>query len=760
MAKTGSFAEVVVDIFAREADRVFQYRIPPFLMENIKIGSRVLVPFRTRKLEGFVIGFSDTQEVEKVKDIIDISGEKEVLSPEMIELARWVSQTYLCPLSAVLNTMAAPKLKAAKLRFVKRYWPGVRQFEKEFNCTPKQAIILKAALKKPGMTRKELAEAAGVSPSTVDAAASKGILRVEKKPASIEERKERFAFKEVPKLNQEQLRAVSEIKLALEKGGYSAFLLYGVTGSGKTEVYMRAVAKALALGRQSIILVPELSMTPQMVDDFQSRFGDRVAVLHSALSRGERYDGWRRVESGRADIVLGARSAVFAPVKKLGLIVVDEEHEPAYKQEDSPRYHAREVALERARLAGATVVLGSATPSLETYCRALKGGFKRLNLYNRVDGRPLPEVKIVDLRKEVRAGNRGIFSRLLLKKIGKRLDAGEQVILFLNRRGHSTFVICRECGRVLKCPHCDISLTYHVDGKLRCHYCNYVIKMPNSCPSCGSVYINYLGVGTQKVEDEIRHFFPQARILRMDSDTTQRKGTYHHILKVFQEGEADVLIGTQMVAKGLNLQGVTLVGVVNADSMLYLPDFRSAERAFQLLTQVAGRAGRGKGLGEVIIQTYTPGHYSIVNAKKHGYLDFLKQELPVRYRMAYPPFIRLVRVIITGRVKEAVTECAQYIKNVFVRYKKCNCPENCHLSSKCNLFGDHDLVEIMGPAPAPLGRIKDAYRWQIILKGFKRERLEQICRAGLEEVEKDYKTSRHMSCGLRIIIDVDPYSMF
>ncbi|HZK18038.1 MAG TPA: primosomal protein N', partial [Clostridia bacterium] len=637
----------------------------------------------------------------------------------------------------VLNTVAMPALRPVERRSIKRYLPGLtdekaRAAIKSGKRYRKQIDVLKTSLEHPGLTRPQLARKAGVSVSTVDAAHKRGLIkRVETSPLP--------NFGRARKVNkyiltEEQVVAADMLVRALQgENAPKYYMLHGVTGSGKTAVYLEASKRAVQLGKQVIVLVPEISLTAQLLGEFFNVFGKRVAIMHSALSAGERGSEWKRVREGKVDVVVGARSAVFAPVPRLGLIVLDEEHEQTYKQEESPRYHAREVALKRAELTGAVVVLGSATPSLETYCRALKGGFGHLKLQYRVEEKPLPKVKIMDMREELRKGNKGLFSKRLIEKIQERLNAGEQTILFLNRRGFSTFIICRECGQVLKCPHCEISLTYHRDGKLRCHYCNYTAGTPRLCPLCRSKYMGYFGAGTQKIESEIGRIFPEARISRMDSDSTVRKGTHQRILDGVIKGRTDILVGTQMVAKGLHLPGVTLVGVVNADSTLHMPDFRAAERTFQLLTQVAGRAGRGEKPGEVIIQTYSPEHYSIKAAQKHDYLQFLREELNIRDSLFYPPFTLLARIMLYGPDGDFVAGKAgalkEYLGDAVKAYKK-------------------DKVFILGPTPTAMYKTKDQYRWQIIIKGTSRAAVREICAMAAN----GFKGTN--LCGL--VVDIDP----
>lgn len=608
--------------------------------------------------------------------------------------------------------------------------------------SPKQAAVIRTAMKSPGLTRQELAVAAQTTPKTVDAVVKKGLLKIsiERVPTGQPARTaDETALSGKLRLNSYQATALKNINHALSRNKFGVFLLQGVTGSGKTEVYLQAIASTLETGRQAVTLVPEISLTPQMIELFRGRFGGKVAVLHSALSDRERYNEWRRVKENEAPVVLGTRSAVFAPLPRLGLFVIDEEHESTYKQEDRLRYHAREVALKRAQLTGAVVVLGSATPSLESRFKAEAGRYYHLlKLPHRIDMRPLPPVRVLDMRKELKEGNRGIFSRRLVVAINGCLERGEQVLLFLNRRGYATIVVCRECGLVLKCPHCDISLTYHLDGRLRCHYCNYTTVLPEACPSCGSHYIRHFGTGTQKVQQEVQKLFPQARIVRMDRDTTTRKGSHYRIINAFLAGQADILIGTQMIAKGLDIPRVTLVGVINADTTLHMPDFRAAERTFQLLTQVAGRTGRGELAGEVLIQTYSPDHYSIAAAAKHDFEGFYRSEMPVRRLLGYPPFNHLARLLFTHKDEKEVKKGVEQAKII--------------LEKVVSRRGEH--IDILGPAPASLSRIKNRFRWQLVLKGPRRTLLKDVIKeglAGLEKLRPDFKPA--------VNVDINPQGM-
>ncbi|SFE40138.1 replication restart DNA helicase PriA [Alteribacillus iranensis] len=501
-----------------------------------------------------------------------------------------------------------------------------------------------------------------------------------------------------PALTEGQTNVLEPIVQSLEKKEHVPFLLRGVTGSGKTEIYLRAIERVIKTGKEAIVLVPEISLTPQMVERFKGRFGSKVAVLHSALSSGEKYDEWRKIHRKEVQVAVGARSAVFAPFENLGLLIIDEEHEGSYKQEDHPRYHARQVALWRGKYHGCPVIMGSATPSLESYARAKRGVYRLLELPERVNNTALPPVHITDMRTELKKGNRSVFSEILLEKLKDRLQKNEQSVLFLNRRGYSTFIMCRDCGYTAECPHCEITLTYHHnDRKIKCHYCGYEEILPSLCPECHSDQIRFFGTGTQKVEQELTKLLPEARVIRMDVDTTSRKGSHEKLLTSFGRGEADILLGTQMIAKGLDFPKITLAGILAADTMLHLPDFRASERTFQLLTQVSGRAGRDKLAGEVVIQTYTPDHYSIQYAKHHDYEAFMLEEMGQRKQGGYPPYYYLALVTIAHedvvQVMKTAEKIASYLKNSLS-------PE----------------TKVLGPTVSPIARIKDRYRYQCMIK--------------------------------------------
>ncbi|WP_409292176.1 primosomal protein N' [Peribacillus sp. SCS-37] len=537
-------------------------------------------------------------------------------------------------------------------------------------------------------------------------------------------------------LTKEQREALAPINESIDRKSDGTFLLYGITGSGKTEVYLQAIANSVSQGKEAIMLVPEISLTPQMVQRFKGRFGNEVAVLHSGLSAGEKYDEWRKIQRKEVKVVVGARSAIFAPFENLGIIIIDEEHESSYKQEENPRYHARDVAIRRSRRHGCPVVLGSATPSLETFARAQKKVYTLLTLRHRMNEAVLPEVEIVDMREELRGGNRSMFSSKLFEKLKDRVAKKEQTVLFLNKRGHSSFVMCRDCGKVLDCPHCDISLTYHrYNHQMKCHYCGFEAPMPSHCPECQSDHIRFFGTGTQKVEDELGKILPEARVIRMDVDTTGKKGSHEKLLRAFQEGQADILLGTQMIAKGLDFPNITLVGVLSADTMLHLPDFRASEKTFQLLTQVSGRAGRHQLPGEVIIQTYTPEHYSVELSAEQDFDAFYEQEMRLRKLSKYPPYYYLAMVTVSHEdLMKAVSVTERITK---------------FLST--GLSGDS---AVLGPVASPISRVNDRYRYQCLIKYKREPELRKMLKKIVDHYQKE--TSQD---GLQIAVDLNPYML-
>ncbi len=604
---------------------------------------------------------------------------------------------------------------------------------------PKQAALWQVVMSSPGISMGEACQVAGTDRRVVRELCKKGLIRMEQSPI----------WREHPVLTagepvhhhltlgqREACRAIEPALLAREA---KTFLLLGVTGSGKTQVYMEMINKVLALSRQALILVPEIALTPQMAARFQDRFPGKVAVLHSGMTAGEKYDTWQRIATGQVAVVVGARSAVFAPFENLGLIILDEEHEPSYKQESAPRYHAREVARWRAEWHQAVVILGSATPSLESFHAAMQGNYHLLSLPHRIAGRPMPVVHVVDLREEIRQGNRSMFSRLLQERVAKCLSNGEQAILFLNRRGFAGFLSCRDCGSAVMCPNCDVSLTPHGGGSvLVCHYCGYRCQPPARCPRCSGQRLRPFGIGTQQVEREISRLYPAARVLRVDRDTMTSGSSHIALWEKFRSGGADVLVGTQMIAKGLDFPGVTLVGVVAADTSLHIPDFRARERTFQLLTQVSGRAGRGQRPGEVVVQTFLPGDYAVQMAKAHDFHGFWRLEGVFREKHGYPPFGHLARFLLVGFHQETVAAGANQIKLAL---------EDTLVENRGTITG----VEILGPVPAVHARLQGYYRWQVVLKGPRLPELRLLCRAVLDR-EK-------LPSGVRFALEFDPLNM-
>ena len=690
---------VLVQISHKNIDRIFDYKVPSFLSNKIKVGIRVEIPFGYQRLEGFVLEIKDvSSHKNQLKEIIGIIDEDIVLNEELLNLGRFMKEKTLSTLISCYQVMLPKALKAKQGTTVaKKYITYYRLENKEgsnFNKTQKQIID---CFKNQKLIKKE----------TLMLISSSSVKTLEKKHILIPEKKECYRLsyeKESSKkmqLTKEQQQVVDEV-LTNEK--VENYLLFGVTGSGKTEVYMELIENSLNHGKTAIMLVPEISLTPQMIERFSKRFGSKIAAIHSALSEGERYDEWRRIHRGEAKIVIGARSAIFAPLENLGIIIIDEEHSDSYKQEDpAPRYSAIDIALERGRKNQAPVIMGSATPSLDAFARAEKGRYHLLHLSNRANQKPLPKVEIIDMNQEMKRV-KGHFSSQLLSKIEEKLERKEQIILLLNRRGYSSFVSCKNCGYTVKCPHCDITLTYHkTSSVLRCHYCGYATNMLLDCPECHEKSLSPLGVGTEKIEEELKKLLPLARVLRMDIDTTSRKGSHAKMSAAFQQQKYDILLGTQMVAKGLDFANVTLVGVLNADTSLNIPDFKSSEKTFSLLSQVAGRSGRSEKTGEVMIQTFNPTHYAISFVKSHDYLRFYKAEMNIRRNLKYPPYYYLTYIKISGSDYTLVEKESQKIKKSLEKYLK--------------------NTIILGPSPAFIYKINNIYRYGIILKYKKEENL-------------------------------------
>lgn len=849
---TYKVAKVIVDVPSRETDRPFDYFIPDELNEWIEVGSRVGVPFGRRTVQGFVLSLHRESEMDpsRMKPIQELLDLMPPLSPDLVELAEWMSRKYACSMISALQVMVPAALKGKAERYIsvagdESGQGAVSEAAAETGAVRPDGLFagpelltgeeeeivayvkaagqvtldhlsarfadragdLKGLIRRGILTETQMIKdkvrkktvktvAAAVSGEEAERALASfsaqarrqkevlqfllevgvplslqevlSTLRVtagtvaklaEKGFAVIEDvevfrdpyRNRQFKGSEPLERTAEQEVVYRKVTETLDDRSYGVFLLHGVTGSGKTEVYLQTIERCISLGRQAIVLVPEISLTPQMVERFKGRFGGKVAVMHSRLSTGERYDEWRKIREGRVQVAIGARSAVFAPFADLGLIVMDEEHETSYKQEETPKYHARDVAVYRAHQHNAAVILGSATPSLESYHAArsqVDDNFAPLllEMKQRPSGSHLPGVNIVDMREELRDGNRSMFSRALHEGIATRLERGEQTVLLLNRRGHSTFVMCRTCGYVAGCPECDISLTYHQkSNNLRCHYCGYAAPAPSICPECNSEHIRYFGTGTQRVEGELAKLFPGIRVIRMDVDTTTEKGSHEKLLQTFREKKGDVLLGTQMVAKGLDFPDVTLVGVIAADTALNFPDFRSAEKTFQLLTQVAGRAGRHQLPGEVFIQTYMPDHYSVIHASRHDYGSFVREELNHRRALHYPPYSRLILVTLSHEKLPLLLRMAENFAGD-LRGK----------AQRLGWYGNLDrfaaeALDILGPVASPIPRIKNRYRFQCMVK----------YRGPLDAVRLVRETAADTLANLRdaslqISIDVDP----
>ncbi len=696
-------AKVIVDL---ALDRDFDYEVPADLAARLAIGSLVTVPFGARQARGYVIGLADASARADLKAVRAVEGDHPYISDNLLRMARWISDYYAATFEQAVRTLLPCAVRrpgaAFKQALMIRPLPAAADPAAAARLTPRQGEVLAALCRiGPGKLR-DFLKATGASEAMARRLATLGVAEIAADRAA----RDPFAGCEILTtqpltLMPEQQVAFETVRGAIDTGQPPVVLLFGVTGSGKTEVYLQALDHALRQGKGGIVLVPEIALTPQTVERFRGRFGDRVAVLHSHLSDGERHDEWHRIHAGRAPVVVGARSALFAPVPRLGLIVVDEEHEHSYKQEEAPRYNARDMAVLRGRLEGCAVVLGSATPALESYYNAQRGKYHMVKLTHRVDHRRMPFVRVVDMRIETqRAGKVHVLSQDLVEAIRVRLDQAEQTILFLNRRGFSNSLLCTKCGYVAHCPQCSVTLTYHKVGPLLCcHICGWREAVPETCPNptCRDPAFRYPGAGTQKVEELVAQILPRARLRRMDSDSMTRKDAYHEVLGDFRAGKIDILIGTQMLAKGLHFPNVTLVGIIHADLGLHLPDFRAGERTFQLITQVAGRAGRGDVSGEVIVQTYTPFHPAIQAARRLDYEGFADQELAFRKETRYPPFQHVACVTIRGpdqaATAAAATEYAETLRRVL-----------------------GPSVAMAGPLAAPLARAKGMYRFQLLLR--------------------------------------------
>ena len=706
---TKRFAQIIIDISHEKVDRTFDYRIPPQLEDRISVGVLVKIPFgKGNSLrKGYVVGITDhaDYDADKIKEIAGIVEGSVSAESQLIMLAWWLKEQYGSTMNQALKTVLPVKQKVKpKEKKVLRLLIPEEQLEAVTAEAEKKSykarVRLFKALKENPLIPYEVASGQmNLSAATLKPVIEKGYVALESEEIFRNPVKDAGSRVKAVDLNGEQQAIADAFCEDYEAGKRETYLIHGITGSGKTEVYMEMISRVISEGKQVIVLIPEIALTYQTVMRFYGRFGNRVSIINSRLSAGERYDQFERARGGDIDIMIGPRSALFTPFSRLGLIIIDEEHEGAYKSEVVPRYHAREVAVKRAQMQNASVVLGSATPSLEAYTKALRGEYRLFSLHTRAkaDSR-LADVAVVDLRDELKAGNKSIFSRRLQQMIGDRLEKKEQIMMFINRRGYANFVSCRSCGEAIKCPHCDVTLTLHKDNRLVCHYCGYSIPMPDKCPSCGSPYIANFGVGTQKIEMMAKKMFPQARVLRMDLDTTSKKGGHEEILSAFAEGDADILIGTQMIVKGHDFPDVTLVGVLAADLSLYTPDYRAAERTFQLLTQAAGRAGRDARHGDVIIQTYNPEHYSIVTAAGQDYETFYHQEMAYRRLMKYPPVNVLFTVQMASKSEAVLVEAAD------------------RLAAHITPQADEEKVQMIGPVDASVYKINDIYRKILYLK--------------------------------------------
>jgi len=722
------FANVIIDISHEKLDRPFGYIVPKRLEDVISVGSFVRVPFGVgnREISGFVIEITDKSDypVEKMKEIYSVSRDKEIVTSRLIELAHFIKTEYGSTMNRALKTVipVKDKIKHVERKTIVLNIEGDEIGDTMASYRKKRAnarLRLLEELKEVKMLPKSIVtDKLNITPGTLKSMMEEGVIRVVseteyRNPVNIEEQEEYDIV-----LNSQQRQVADSIKESMG-AVYSGedvdtkdrvHLIHGITGSGKTEVYIDLIEGAINNGKQAIVLIPEIALTYQTVKRFTRKFKDKVSIINSKLSKGERYDQFERAKKGEVSVMIGPRSALFTPFSNLGLIIIDEEHEGSYKSDSVPKYNAREVAEHIAITTGSVLVLGSATPSLDSYYKAMNGEYSLHKLTGREKGN-LADVHVVDLRDELHQGNKSIFSFKLQKLIAERLERKEQIMLFINRRGYAGFVSCRECGSVMKCPHCDVSLKAHNNGKLICHYCGYEVKTPRLCPKCGSKYIAGFGTGTQKVEMAIKKLFPTARVLRMDMDTTSKKGGHEEILSAFSNGDADILVGTQMIVKGHDFPNVTLVGVLAADMSLYASDYRASERTFQLLTQAAGRAGRGSKKGDVVIQTYNPDNYSIVYSKEQNYESFYSEEIAYRKLMLYPPVAHMTAILITSKDTSLLNEAVEILCG------RIKCLKN---------EQNEKMLAIIGPADAGIARINDVYRKVIYLKHFDNNVLIQI----------------------------------
>lgn len=730
------YAEVIINSDAIEIDRPFTYKVKEELLDIIEVGHRVKVPFgvKNKPTEAFVLGLKceGIENVKKIKYISSILDDIPILTRDDLRLIDFLRENYLCKYIDAIRTIIPSGLSKG----IKNKKKTVIVFNKEldgmFKDKDNYVKIVNLIKEKNGeLTKSEIINDYSLSSYSLNKLIENGYLLTEDR---VVYRYNTRSYIEESKnvLNDEQKNAFNKILNSDKKG----FLLKGVTGSGKTEVYMNLVGETLKEGKSAIVLVPEISLTPQMIERFKGRFGKNVALFHSKLSQGERFDEWYRIKKGEARLVVGARSAIFLPLDNLGIIIIDEEHENTYKSEQNPKYSTKEVAKFLSEIKGCKYILGSATPSIETYYEALNGKLELVEIKNRVSNRPLPQMEIVDMREELKSRNLSLLSRSLYNEMKETLERKEQIILFLNRRGFSSFVSCRSCGYVFKCPECDLSMTYHKNGYLICHYCGRAQREQKVCPECGSKYVKFFGAGTQRVEEEVKKYFPKARVMRMDVDTTRSKDSHENIYNAFKSGEGDILIGTQMVSKGLDFKNVTLVGVLAADISLNIPDYRSSERTYQIITQVAGRAGRGEKKGKVVIQTYTPNSLSLQYAIENNYNDLYNEEIKVRKIMNYPPFstIFLINSISKdeGKLKEFMNKVGESLRK---------------------LLDSREDIQILGPVPCIITKLKDNYRWQITIKG----NLDNNLKLKIKDIL--YELNKSVYNEIRISMDINPNNM-
>jgi len=729
--------------------QTFTYRLTPEQSKQAKAGARIKVPFGRKLITGYIVSLHDELPAgvdlteEEIKDAASLIDLEPVCTPEILQLARWVAEYYASPIGEVLKATLPPGINPppqgtfvkAKLRRFVRLKPTDAEPKK---ITDKQQRVLDVLAQHTSLALQALLKEADVGAATVSSLEKKGLVEI------FDEAVRRDPLAHTSSLPAEeftltsaQAEVLDSIVQQVDEETYGAFLLHGVTGSGKTEIYIRAMRAALARGRSAMMLVPEIALTPVFSRRLRSHFGDQVAIFHSSLQRGERFDEWTRVRNGEARVVIGTRSAVFAPVQNLGLIVVDEEHESTYRQQESPYYNARDTAIVRAQKESATVVLGSATPSLESFHNARSGKYQLLKLPERIAARPMAPARIIDMRAVfVRHGKPRVFSDELLDAIQQTHDRGEQSIILLNRRGYSSFILCRSCGETVQCPNCDVTLTYHRSERvIICHYCNHRQAIPKVCPACGKKYIYYVGEGTEQIEEMLTQLFPALRVARIDRDTTARRSVFEQSLADFSDGKIDMLVGTQMLAKGHDFPNVTLVGVVSVDAGLALPDFRSAERTFQLITQVAGRAGRGDRPGQVLIQTYHPYHYALRHACAQDYDGFYNEEIHYRQNHSYPPFVALGSVLVHG------PDLAR-VRN-----------DSLELRKQLDAVNEQRRCRILGPAPAPLARLKGEHRFQLLLKSRSRRHLREVADAALKAVSDNGVNLRSVN------LEIDPVSI-